>query len=567
MGIAGSMMAQVTFSDGTSDLTTTTYSGVPMGVLDMNGDKLDDIVRIHDVDDIYINYQQASGGFTEYAVPGGGGSNEWSFCAADFDENGYNDFLIGNYTRVKTFQANGTGTAYTSNTVSDPGWIFVQGSNFIDLNNDGMIDIFACNDDDENYTYNGDGTGNFTYNVSYNLTAPGSDGSGNYASIWTDYDNDGDLDMYLSKCRQGVSNPNDARRINELFINDGAGNYTPNSISTSPGPGEAGLRDSAQSWLTDFNDYDNDGDMDAFIVNHDRPHRLVMNNGNGTFTDVTAGSGLSTPVWMGIQGFFRDFDNDGWLDLIVVGDEEHLYWNNGDGTFTEAVNPFGANTIESMAIGDVNHDGFLDFYAGYASLFNSPSSTIPDKLFINDGNSNNWIAFDMEGTVSNINGIGARVEIHGPFGIQIREIRSGEGYGVQNTFAQHFGLGTGTQVDQVVVKWPSGIVDVIPNPTINDFTTIVEGSTVGVDEILAAVDVTVYPNPFDEAATLHIRDYDFAQGDLELTVIDINGKVVSSEQVSNEYVVIDGAALPSGIYIYELSSEGKPFHRERLIVK
>jgi len=127
----------------------------------------------------------------------------------------------------------------------------------------------------------------------------------------------------------------------------------------------------------------------------------------------------------------------------------------------------------SLAIGDLNSDGFLDIYAGYANLFTSPS-TIDDQLFMNQGNSNNWIQIDLEGTVSNLNGIGARVELHGSWGIQIREVRSGEGYGVHNSFLQHFGIGSASQITKVVVNWPSGIVNEVLNPSTNQVLTIIE---------------------------------------------------------------------------------------------
>ena len=110
----------------------------------------------------------------------------------------------------------------------------------------------------------------------------------------------------------------------------------------------------------------------------------------------------------------------------------------------------------------MNDDGFLDVYAGYAQIFTTPSS-IEDRLFLNDGNSNHHIRVLLEGVVSNINGIGARVEAYGIWGKQIREVRSGEGYGIHNSFTQHFGLGQATAIDSIVVRWPSGIIQNIDN--------------------------------------------------------------------------------------------------------
>jgi len=96
---------------------------------------------------------------------------------------------------------------------------------------------------------------------------------------------------------------------------------------------------------------------------------------------------------------------------------------------------------------------------------------------MNDGNSNNFLTVTLDGTVSNINGIGARIELYGPWGIQIREIRSGEGYGIQNSLNAHFGIGSATQITRLVVKWPSGVVNEILNPAPNQFINVVETPT------------------------------------------------------------------------------------------
>lgn len=487
--VAASAGPVISFSNGSSALTTVNfYSGVPMGVADMNGDWLDDIVRLNGTDDLYINYQQSLGGFTESTFNQVGSGNHWSMCIADVDENGYNDIFAGGaYGGLSLMTANGTGTTYSHSNLPQ-GNIFLQGSNFADIDNDGNIDIFACHDDAESQKYTGDGAGGFSNTPSLlnTATVPSSDNSGNYASIWTDYDHDGDLDMYLSKCRQGAGNPGDPRRINQLFQNDGRGNYTEVAY-------QASIKDSGQSWLTDFADIDNDGDMDAYVVNHDQDSRLYENNGNGTFTDISAAAGLSNVInFTGIQAFFRDFNNDGFVDLFVTGNSHKMFINNGNKTFTEDGNGFvnGTKFIESCAIGDLNHDGFLDVYGGYANIFNGPSNT-PDRLWINDGTpGNNYFVVNPVGTVSNVNGIGAWIEIYGAWGTMVREVRSGEGYGVMNSFSQHFGIGTASTIDSCYVYWPSGIVDRVVTPTHNTFLTIVEGQAPA-QKVIVRADSTV----------------------------------------------------------------------------
>lgn len=463
----------VAFTDGTGLIGQNNYSGLPMGVIDMNGDGKDDIVQFNSAQNLRIQYQNAPGQvFSSYSFGQVSTRNQWSTAIADIDQNGYNDIIAGgSYDNIKLIKNNNGTNSFSMSTLQNSN-IFIQGSNFVDINNDGWADIFACHDDAESRAYQNNQNGSFTFNSNLisTETTPISDNSGNYASMWVDYDNDRDLDLYISKCRGGVTSSSDPRRINMLWQNDGNNNFTEVAA-------QANLKIGDQTWLTDFGDIDNDGDLDAIVINHGTGPNLMRNNGNGTFTEVTAGSGLlptlSPQDFYGIQGFFRDFNNDGYLDLMVSGDHHYLFYNNGDGTFQNAPNPFNSNQIQSFSVGDLNHDGFLDIYAGYASGLNSPTTT-RDRIWLNQGNANNFLNIQLKGTQSNINGIGARVELYGAWGMQIRDVRSGEGYGLVNSFTQHFGIGVNTQVDRVVVRWPSGIVDEIVNPEINQFLQITE---------------------------------------------------------------------------------------------
>jgi hypothetical protein len=138
--------------------------------------------------------------------------------------------------------------------------------------------------------------------------------------------------------------------------------------------------------------------------------------------------------------------------------DNEMYWNNGDGTFT------GGNlNFSSGGIGDFNNDGFLDVIRG-------------NTMFMNQTNNNNWVKFDLEGIVSNKEGIGARVEIYGDWGVQIREVRAGRSFDPASSLITHFGLGTATEIDQVVVRWPSGMVTSIQNPAINTQHNLIESS-------------------------------------------------------------------------------------------
>lgn len=455
-------------------------SGVAMGVADLDGDGLDDIIRLHDADDLEIEYQQPDGTFTRYVwMEGLPGTIQWGMAIGDVDDNGYKDIFAGGaYNGMKLLRANDTGDDFTLATLAGPN-VFVQCVNFADIDDNGTLDLFVCHDDGLSAPFGNDGAGNFTHDtglINPVSTVP-SDNSGNYGTVWTDYDSDGDLDLYIAKCRLAVNDPNDGRRLNLLFENDGNGNYTDVALAR-------GLRPSAQSWVMDFGDIDNDGDMDGFLVDHETLSHLYENPGDGgPFVDITAASGMTADLQaidLGIQAHFEDFDNDTFLDLLVTGREgEHrLFFNNGDHTFTADLDAFptGGLGIQSAAVGDLDADGFRDVLAGFATGYNNPSLGNPDRLFLNPGNANNWLDIRLSSVKSNVDAVGARVELHGPWGIMVREVRAGEGYGVVNSFTTHFGLGTHEAIDMVVVRWPSGHVDTSNDPAVlNEQVHIVEG--------------------------------------------------------------------------------------------
>ena len=470
--VAQLSQAQVSFTNRNDRLTESDFhSGVAIGIADMNGDNKDDIIRMNQGYELHIEYQNGPNEmFTTKSFGNMGGNSRWSMCIADIDNNGFNEFLVsGSYDDIRLSTANDSGTDFSLSMLPNGSSIFVQGSNFVDIDNDGFVDIFACHDDGESKVWGNDGTGNFVErDIWIDMSVDGSSGevaSGNYGSIWADIDSDGDVDLYIAKCRLGTTDLTDTRRLNTLWINDGNGNFNEE--------GEArGLRVGYQSWTSDFQDVNNDGHLDCFLTNHDYDSQLFINDGNGYFNEVenTGLVNISFPI----QGVMRDFDNDGWVDILTSGNKGQVFINNGDLTFTELTDIFDGQEMESYALGDLNDDGFVDIYGGYANIYTNPS-TIDDIVWINEGNNNNHLSVSLVGIESNRNAIGARISIYGAWGIQIREVRSGESYGISNALKQYFGIGSATEIDYMVISWPSGQMQTEYDIPINASLIIEEG--------------------------------------------------------------------------------------------
>ena len=267
-----------------------------------------------------------------------------------------------------------------------------SGAAFADYNNDGHIDLYVVNNPGPlhakvtdaspgNVLYRNNGDGTFT-----DVTEKAGVGDRGYGMgcVFGDYDNDGDLDLYVTNYGQNV-----------LYRNNGDGTFT--DIAEKAGVGDT-------RWGTGavFGDYDNDGDLDLYVPNyieHDldklaeaqntsmqygqsvprklNPHSfepqdnvLYRNDGDGTFTDVTAELSVESPGGRSLQAIFTDFDLDGDLDLYVANDlsPNFLYRNNGDGTFTDVSDASWAADFRGsmgLATGDYDGDGDLDLFMSH----------------------------------------------------------------------------------------------------------------------------------------------------------------------------------------------------------
>ena len=256
---------------------------------------------------------------------------------------------------------------------------------------------------------------------------------------------------------------------------------------------------------------------------------MLMRNDGSTFTNITAGSGYDLFNGTSIEFITRDFNNDGYLDILGGG---ALMMNNGDMTFTYTNIPAGNGPT-----GDLNNDGFIDIQNG-------------NSIWLNDGNDNNWIKIITTGTESNLNGIGARVEITSAMGTQIRDVRSGDGFRYMSSLTTHFGIGTDDAISNITIRWPSGIVNTVADPQINSTITVVEDPDNNVATGVAsapAAELSLFPSPVMN--TLHIRSTRIINGD-HVAITDMTGKEVARPALVNGTVDVSG--LSSGIYLLKM---------------
>jgi len=502
--------------------------GSDRGTVDMNGDFLDDIVSIS-TSTVTINHQQPDGSFikTSYGTDGTY-SAAWSMAAGDYDRNGYNDMVYGSSSGAHVVKANDTGTDYSIAATSHS--VFTQRTNFADFNNDGNLDIFLCDDTAPNEYFINDGT-SLTLWEGDDPSAPIVEGlglyssGGNYGSVWVDYDSDGDSDLFIAKC-----GGEEARRKNQLFRNNGNLSFTEVSVASN-------MNDALSTWSSAWGDYDSDGDMDCFVGSSvsAEDHKLMQNN-NGVFADITASAGLDVFNDYGHENQPFDFNNDGYIDIFSNG---NILINDGDGTFTI----LSTGIPQEGAVGDLNNDGFLD-------VFNN-------SIYYNDANANNWLKVCLTGTDSNINGIGARIEVNSPSfnnssakKAQIRDVRSAQGFRYMSTLNSHFGLGADSTINTVTIYWPSGTVDVIINPAINNTLVVTEGETLSTQST-TVTDLILYPNPTKRLLNLNST---LGFENAIYSVFDMTGKRVLNSKFSSN--TIDVSELSTGNYILRVINNG-----------
>lgn len=371
------------------------------------------------------------------------------------------------------------------------------GSCWGDIDNDGFLDLYVSKFGAEpgandtianNHLYHNQGDGSFEM-----ISFPAGVGNGvqpTFQSLFMDYNSDGLQDIYLINDR--ITNEN------ALYENNGDLTFTDVSATT-------GSNIAIDAMTGTLGDFDGDLDLDIYMTNTIYGNVLLRQEDDDTFTDISEEAAVET-FKVGWGSVFMDYENDGDQDLYVMstgigGDwtiQNNLYAFEEELPFTDVTAEANLSDDEFrsfvVACGDINNDGYPDFAQGNMS----PSWS---QVFQNQGGENHWLKVGLEGVFTNSKGIGARILIYTQDGPQLRYVNCGENFLGQDSYTEMFGLGETPQIDSLQVQWLGGWIDTFYDVPCDTTLNIVEGSSLTVDIIQTG---TLCP---ESQVTLAVDDY------------------------------------------------------------
>jgi len=474
-GLAGSVGRSdagpffVRITDPTNPVVTDLFETGGGAWADLDGDGLPELFVANgnlgnQNDALYLNL----GGFAFQRVVGvpmatDGGSSIGATWG-DYDNDGLLDLFVTNRNFFGNFLYHATGDTSFARVHEGPIDTDLPNSNsasWVDLNGDGALDLFVVNFQGVDDMYLNSGPPDFTFTAVDTGTILGPAGDFSIPGAWCDYDDDGDLDLFVGNA--GTQNDYLYTHVEGLFF-----------TRTTFADGRSTL---GASW----GDFDNDGDLDLFAPSFlNQTSVLYANSGAPAWTlDPAAGTPFPANPGNAVGSAWGDFDNDGDLDLYVARDGQNnlLFVNSGPPGYTLArVDTLGVSTDGGGSFGcswaDIDGDGDLDLFV--ANRLNQANF-----LYRNDGAQGNWLKLNLRGTTSNRTAIGARVRVravvNGQPLWQIRDVEAQSGYNSQS-LELHFGLGDATMADTVIVRWPAGTADTLLGLPANAAHALVEGA-------------------------------------------------------------------------------------------
>lgn len=502
----------------------------------------------------------------------------------DMDNDGFKDVLIithgGFPNQLLKNNGDKTFTNVTYQTVLQDYAEYSLAATLGDVNNDGYLDIYQAgyiSKDELRYDVNGDVIGFnhlgyenklFINNGDWTFTEA-MDDIGNpgcaLATMMSDYDNDDDMDIIVANDFGAWVTPNC------LLENNASGESFEDVSDVS------NMNAAIYGMGIAAGDYDNDLDLDYYITNLGE-NVLHQNNGDKTFSSVSIEAGVDdtnvtdSTLTVGWGTGFIDFDNDMDLDLFVVNgfvpaaafikndvdNPNRLFLNQGDGSFVKSENQTIASPYRGRGFtsADIDGDGDMDFLVGNVNRQATAFADHPIELFRNDtDNGHNWLQIKLEGTTVNRDAFGSKVYITVSGQKFLQEANGGFGtHASQHMTDLHFGLGNHDLVESVEVRWIGGATETYTNIVANQKITIKEGGQLtaiqGIEESSFS-SLLCHPNPFGSQIKIKFNLETSEKG--ELRIYDPLGRQVFSEFVYG-HGDIDWTTLQNGQYQVQLIS-------------
>lgn len=468
------------------------------------------------------------GTFTEVTSKAGVANDRWGYgCAVgDFNNDGWPDLYVSNYGKNRLYRNNHDGT-FTD--VAEKAGVTVgtwsTGATFGDYDGDGHLDLFVAGyaqidlanppysgskavsftncvyrgvpvmcgprglrgEHDHLFHNNGDGT--FT-DVSKKLGVDDPNGYYGLGALFADVNGDGKPDLLVA----------DDSSPNYLYINKGDGTFQNESYEDGFALNGNG-REAANMGIA-AGDYENNGHLSIVTTTFaDDYNILFQNDGTGYFTDVSYQAKLaeSSIPFVSFADGFLDFDNDGWKDLMILNGhvypevDQHpewgasyaqrplLYRNLHDGTFSlvPAVEGSGLAVVmvgRGAAFGDIFNDGKMDV------VINTMDG-VPVLLRNVNPDCHHWVELKLTGGAkSPRDAVGATVYLQANGMRQRGDVLSGGSYLSSNDLRVHFGLGDAAAAGTAEIHWPSGRIETVKLPSMNQIFSVTEGH--GITDVL-----------------------------------------------------------------------------------
>ncbi|MEM9547558.1 MAG: FG-GAP-like repeat-containing protein [Bacteroidota bacterium] len=506
-----------------------------------------------------------------------------SVCTGDIDNDGYRELFIGTIGEPNTafdsikrnilLKYNPATSQYEDITLSSliDDESFCMGAHFFDSNQDGYLDIYVMNYVEEpkllvedgivtgfdhechdNRLYVNQGDGTFEDRTSfYGLDQAGC----TLAATSSDLDWDGDPDIIVANDFGKWLQPN------QLFQNQGE--HMPYE--------EVGHESHTNAQMYGMGigvgDYDEDLDLDFYVTNIAENY-FFENQGHMTFENkaavldiqnTTTPNGLYVTGWGAIM---EDFDNDSYLDLFVsngyvysavdVDDEEQndeLYVGSSSFDFTRMTEECGINFTgpsRGALFGDWNSDGALDLITiTNENLGVEPQNSI--NYYQNTPSEQHWIGLRLTGTTSNKDAFGAKAIMYSDDRALMRELRGGDSHASQNSAILHFGLGQMDHIDSIQIYWPSGLIEKISTPAIDQYHSITEGVNTNTEESFSqSSKINIYPNP--ATAYIDIELPKNTNSPVQIKLLNSYGSLVLEQKLTQHKSKLELSNIPSGVY-------------------